>query len=73
MKKIIGLLSLVALFTIMACSNDKPAEVKKEVIVVPSAPATVPDKNTVITLDKNGVKVTTQKVDVTINPGKKKN
>lgn len=73
MKKIIGLLSLVALFTIMACSNDKPAEVKKEVIVVPSAPATVPDKNTVITLDKNGVKVTTQKVDVTINPDKKKN
>ena len=73
MKKIIGLLSLVALFTIMACSNDKPAEVKKEVIVVPSALATVPDKNTVITLDKNGVKVTTQKVDVTINPGKKKN
>ena len=73
MKKIIGLLSLVALFTIMACSNDKPAEVKKEVIVVPSAPATVPEKNTVITLDKNGVKVTTKKVDVTINPDKKKN
>ena len=73
MKKIIGLLSLVALFTIMACSNDKPAEVKKEVIVVPSAPAIIPEKNTVITLDKNGVKVTTKKVDVTINPDKKKN
>ena len=73
MKKFSGFLSLIALFTMMACSNDKPAEVKKEVIVVPSAPATVPDKNTVITLDKNGVKVTTKKVDVTINPDKKKN
>ena len=73
MKKFSGFLSLIALFTMMACSNDKPAEVKKEVIVVPSAPATVPEKNTVITLDKNGVKVTTKKVDVTINPDKKKN
>ena len=73
MKKFSGFLSLIALFTIMACSNDKPAEVKKEVIVVPSAPATVPAKNTVITLDKNGVKVTTPKVDVIINPDKKKN
>lgn len=73
MKKFSGFLSLIALFVIIACSNDKPAEVKKEVIVVPSAPATVPEKNTVITLDKNGVKVTTKKVDVTINPDKKKN
>lgn len=74
MKKIVGLLSLFALFTIMACSNDKPAETKKEVIIVsPSAPATVPEKNTVITLDKNGVKVATKKVDIRINPDKKKN
>ena len=73
MKKFSGFLSLIALFVIIACSNDKPVEVKKEVIVVPSATATVPEKNTVITLDKNGVKVTTKKVDVTINPDKKKN
>lgn len=73
MKKISGFLSLIALFTIMACSNDKPAEVKKEVIIVPAAPVTVPEKNTVITLDKNGVKVTTKKVDIKIDPDKKKN
>ena len=73
MKKVSGFLSLVALLTVMACSNDKPAEVKKEVIVVPAAPATVPEKNTVITLDKNGVKVTTKKVEVKIEPDRKKN
>jgi len=72
MKKISGLLLLIALLTITACSNDKPSEVKKEVIIVPTAPATTPGKNTVIILDKNGVKVVTKKVDVIINPDKKK-
>lgn len=70
MKKIIGLLSLVVLFITMACSNDKPAEVKKEIIVVPSGPAT-PEKSTTIIVDKKGVKVETKKTDVTVNPEKK--
>jgi hypothetical protein len=76
MKKIIGLLSLVVLVTITACSDSKPVEVKKEVIVVPSVPANivkeVPEKKTTIILDNNGVKVATKKIDVTINPDKKK-
>jgi hypothetical protein len=73
MKKIIGLLSLLVLLVLTACSNNKPKEVKKEVIIVPTAPVNVPAKNTVIILDKNGVKVGTKKVDVVINPNKKNN
>ena len=70
MKKIIGFLSLCAVLSFMSC-KDKPAEVKKEVTVVPSsAPATAPEKKTTIVLDKNGAKVATKKVDVTINPNK---
>jgi hypothetical protein len=69
MKKIIGLLSLAAILTTMACS-DQPAEVKKEVIVVPSKPVVVvkdpPAKSTTVTVDKNGVKVEAKKVDVTV-------
>lgn len=71
MQKIIVLLSLMVAFTMVACSNDK-AETKKEVIIVPAAPAPTPEKNTTIVVDKNGVKVGTPKVDVTINPEKKK-
>jgi len=70
MKKIIGLTSLIAVFMIMACADNKPAEVKKEVIVVPASPVIVakdpPKKPTTILLDKNGVKVETKKVDVTL-------
>lgn len=65
MKKIVGLLSLFALVMIMSCSNRK-AEVTKEVIVVPAASAPVVKKPTVIVLDKNGVKVESKKVDVTV-------
>jgi hypothetical protein len=76
MKKIIGLLSVITLFTATACSDNKPAETTKEVIIVPAplqqAPATPPPaKNTTIVVDKNGVKVGTKNVDVTINPQKK--
>lgn len=71
MKKIIGSLSLIVAFTLTACSNEK-SEVKKEVIVVPGATATPPPKNTTVVVDKNGVKVGTKKVDVTINPEKRK-
>lgn len=69
MKKIIGFSLVVALFSIAACA-DKPAEVKKEVIVVPAAPVVIvkdpPEKSTTIVLDKNGVKVVAKKIDVTV-------
>ncbi|MEI9810083.1 MAG: hypothetical protein WDO16_20670 [Bacteroidota bacterium] len=65
MKKIIGFLSLAAVLTIMSCS-DKPAVVKKEVIIIPATPAVTVKKPTTIVLDRNGVKVEAKKVDVTI-------
>ena len=69
MKKIIGFLSLAAVLTTLSCT-DKPAEVKKEVIIVPSSPTIIvkdpPAKSTTVTLDKNGVKVESKKVDVTV-------
>ena len=69
MKKIIGFLSFAAFLTAMACS-DRPAEVKKEVIIVPASPTIIvkdpPAKPTTITIDKNGVKVEAKKVDVTV-------
>ena len=69
MKKIIGFLSLAAVLSIMSCAG-KPAEVKKEIIVVPAAPVIIvkdpPVKGTTIILDKNGVKVEAKKVDVTV-------
>ena len=65
MKKIIGFLSFAAVLTIMSC---KPAETKKEVIVVPAAPVVKAptEKGTTIILDKNGVRVEAKKVDVVI-------
>ena len=65
MKKIIGFLLFAAVLTIMSCAG-KPAEVKKEVIIVPAATPVPPEKGTTITLDKNGVKVEAKKVDVVI-------
>ena len=69
MKKIIGFLSVTVVLTTLACTN-KPAETKKEVIVVPASPTIIvrepPEKSTTIILDKNGVKVGTKKVDVTV-------
>ena len=65
MKKIIGFLSFAAVLTIMSCEG-KPAEVKREVVVVPAATPVPAEKGTTITLDKNGVKVEAKKVDVTI-------
>ena len=63
MKKIIGFLSLAVIVTIMSCA---PAEVKREVIIVPATTPVPPEKGTTITLDKNGVKVEAKKVDVVI-------
>lgn len=69
MKKIPGFLALGLLLTTISCS-DKPAETKKEIIVVPVAPVIIvkdpPAKSTTITVDKNGVKVEAKKVDVTV-------
>ena len=69
MKKIIGFLSLALVLIAMSCS-DKPAEVKKEVIIVPTTPVVVvkdpPEKSTTVTVDKNGVKVVAKKSDVTV-------
>jgi len=72
MKKIIGLLSLVAVITAMSCT-DQTKETKKEVIVVPApAPAPAPviivkdPPATTISIDKNGVKVETKKVKVNL-------
>lgn len=68
MKKIIGLFTLTAALMAMSCT-DKTTEVKKEVIVVPATviiDKKAPEKNTTIKLDKNGVEVSTKKVDVEI-------
>lgn len=76
MKNIIGLLSLIAVFTAMSCT-DQTKETKKEVIVVPApaparAPAPAPviivkdPPATTISIDKNGVKVETKKVNVNL-------
>ena len=81
MKKLFGLASMCALFFLAACGNEstpaaaapQPAPVKevKEVIVVTPAPPVIvkkdpPAKATVITLDKSGAKVETQKVKVVL-------
>ena len=67
MKKIVGLLSFAAVLTLVSC---KPAETKKEVVIVPATPVIIvknpPEKGTTVTLDKNGVKVEAKKVDVVI-------
>jgi hypothetical protein len=69
MKKTVSFLALVALVTTISCS-DKPAEVKKEIIVVPAAPTIIvkdpPAKATTIIVDKNGVKVESKKVEVKV-------
>ena len=75
MRKFIVCLSLIVPLIMTACTDEKK-ETKKEVIVVPVTPApaptkATPEKNTTIVLDKNGIKVGTPKVDVTINSEKK--
>ena len=70
MKKIIGFLSFIAFFTVTACTDRKPAEVKKEVTVVTAPVPAAPEKKTTIVLDKNGAKVETKKVEVSITPNK---
>lgn len=64
MKQIISTLSIVTALIFMACSNESTE--KKEVIVVPAKPAVVVKKPTTIVLDKNGAKVETKKVDISV-------
>lgn len=73
MKKSNGLLSLMFVIAAISCTDRTT---KKEVIVVPaaSAPAPViivkdpvPTKPTSISVDKNGIKVETKKIDVKVN------
>jgi hypothetical protein len=69
MKKIIGFLSVALVLMAAPSCGDKT---KKEVVVVPTQTKTIivekepAPKNTVITLDKKGVKVETKKVGVII-------
>lgn len=73
MKKTTALLSLMFVIAAISCTDRTT---KKEVIVVPaeSAPAPViivkdpaPTKPTSISVDRNGVKVETKKIDVKVN------
>ena len=73
MKKTLGILSLIVGFSTLACGDEKEKVVTKETIVVPEKKTAPEEKNTTISVDKNGVKVTTKKVDVKIEPDKKKN
>jgi hypothetical protein len=70
MKKVIGLFPPLAFVVIMMSCSGKPAEVKKEVILVPANPVIIakdpPEKSTTIIVDKNGVKVIAKKIDVTL-------
>jgi hypothetical protein len=69
MKKSIGLLVTALVFGIVSCT-DHTTEVKKEVIVTPAEKKEViikeESKPTSISVDKNGVKVETKKVDVKV-------
>jgi len=70
MKKMILFLSLTVCVTVISC-NDKTKETKKEVITAPApSPAVIvkeaPEKTTSVSVDNNGVKVETKKVDVSV-------
>jgi hypothetical protein len=73
MKKLIALFAASMLLICFSC-NNQPAETKKEVITQPviikEKPVIVvkdpPEKNTEVTLDKNGIKVKTKKVNVVV-------
>ena len=71
-KKIAVLFMMSIAFLVMGCKEEvhKTEQVpapEKEVIVVPPPPPPPPvEKPTSISLDKNGVKVKTEKVDVRV-------
>ena len=75
MKKATSLLSLMIVIATISCTDRTS---KKEVIVVPAASAPAPSpiiivkepaptKPTSISVDRNGVKVETKKIDVKVN------
>ena len=70
MKKIIAFLAISTVLVAISCTEQKK-EVKKEVIIVPATPTIIvkdpPAKSTIISLDKNGIKVETKKVKVKID------
>jgi hypothetical protein len=68
MKKILSLLSFAAILTTSACS-DQPSVTKEVVVVTPAkvVEKEVPEKSTSISVDKNGVKVASKKIDVVVN------
>ncbi len=69
MKKVNGILVAALVMVIVSCT-DRTTEVKKEVIVTPAEkPAVIikeDPKPTSISVDKNGVKVETKKIDVKV-------
>jgi len=73
MKQIISVMYAAIFVTAISCS-DAPVEQKKEVIVVPKKEETKPPvvvekaPATSIDIDKNGVKLKTKKVKVSIKP-----
>lgn len=71
-KKITGLFTIAIALLIMGCKEEvhKTEQVpapEREVIVVPPPPPPPPaEKPTSISLDKNGIQVKTEKVDVNL-------
>ncbi len=68
MKKLTGILSVTLILAVVSCT-DHTKEVKTETIVTPAEKVVVkeePAKPTSISVDKNGVKVETKKVDVKV-------
>lgn len=74
-KNSLGFIAMVAVLLLVGCkpqTKEEPAvqAADKEVIVVPAAPVVIekaaPEKSTSVTLDSNGVKVETKKLDVKV-------
>ncbi len=78
MKKLTGLVLIYSMVFLAACGNETetatapvaPAPTKEVIVVQPEPKVIVkeaPAKPTTISLDKNGVKVGTKKVQIDIN------
>ena len=80
MPKLIRFLQLTATLFIISCGSNEPKDTQKEIIreketvivPAPTPPVVIRDsveKPTSVTLDKNGVKVQSKKVDIKVEPG----